>query len=189
MPAGASFLNMLNSCGRKTKRRGFLLPLPYPFSTFCSYTQLHITPLADSAFIVIQHLGVKHKKTSRNTRQCPQAGRRPPCHPDFYSCQVLRTVKVKDKSYFVVVRQWWEILLRKSVRLHLLHITISIFYCLLWILSFWTEPSRATVIFLVFSPIFLLLPDLITMRHPEKTSVESVFPADSLLPSQSAGKK
>lgn len=43
--------------------------------------------------------------------------------------------------------------------------------------------------FLIFPPTFLLLPDLIAMRHPEIVPDGSLFPADSLLPSQSVGEK
>jgi len=43
--------------------------------------------------------------------------------------------------------------------------------------------------FLSFPPIFLLLPDLIAMRNPEIAPDGSLFPADSLLPSQSVREK
>lgn len=51
------------------------------------------------------------------------------------------------------------------------------------------NPPELQSTLLVFSPIFHLLPDLITIRHPEKTSDESFFPSDSLLPSQSVGEE
>lgn len=102
-PAGASFLNLLNSHGRKAKREAFFSHSP----SLLYFLFLHPPPYhwwhADSVFTIIQLLGVQHKKTSRNSRECPQASRRPPCHPDFYSCQVLRTsssdTSCKSKRY------------------------------------------------------------------------------------------
>lgn len=46
---------------------------------------------------------------------------------------------------FVLVRQWSEILFRKSVRLPLLFVPPPTFCSLLWILLDWTEPSSATI--------------------------------------------
>lgn len=71
--------------------------------------------------------------------------------------------------------------------------TLTSYYNINFLVTFSCLAERSPPVlqstFLIFPSIFLLIPDLIAMRHPETAPDESLFTADSLLPNQSVREK